>query len=477
MINKIKITLFSLIVGIFVVGCSDDDDSVSANNCGTYFTAYAEYQTNVENGTATAADCVTATTTLQDWCSEGCESADESDPICNDDFTGMDEAMITALCALQFPDDGGGSDDLTTYEFTSRFQNTSSVKYTGQTVRNLLIRDIKGNVADGVTAAELLVFYDNSDATAEIATSSSYDADQTLYHDISTSNLSGKIASSSFDFDPGNVIGYDMTPDALVNAWFTTAESEGQETSDGVNVSQMVAKGLAAMVAYYQATSVYFHPNKLDVADNTVSANDEYGYTSMEHYWDESFGYFGASVDYLNLSNTNQRGAYDTDMSGSIDYKTEYNFDWAAYAAKRDDCTGCDHDGSFASTIMGAYIDGREAITAGGGVSSYDPHRMTIVNTWEKVVAANIVHYANSVQEDIASGSSDLNKHWSEMRAFGLALQFNYYKVISDTDLTEMITLMGNAPSSDVSYVDTMEQVKTMIGEVYMFTANDLANW
>ena len=190
----------------------------------------------------------------------------------------------------------------------------------------------------------------------------------------------------------------------------------------------MIAKGLAAMVSYYQATSVYMHPNKIDVADNTTSANDDYEYTNMEHYWDESFGYFGASVDYLNLSNADQRGAYDTDMSGSIDYKTEYNFDWAAYAAKRDDCDGCDHDGSFAATIMGAYIDGREAITAGGSSLNYDEYRTTIVNTWEKLVAANIVHYANEVQADIASGSSDLNKHWSEMRAFALALQFNYYK-------------------------------------------------
>ena len=82
-----------------------------------------------------------------------------------------------------------GGDDLTTYEFTSRFQNTSSVKYTGQTVRNLLIRDIKGNVADGVTAAELLVFYDNDDATAEIATSSSYTADQIYYYDIDTKSI------------------------------------------------------------------------------------------------------------------------------------------------------------------------------------------------------------------------------------------------------------------------------------------------
>ena len=368
------------------------------------------------------------------------------------------------------------ADHLTTYEFTSRFQNTSSVKYTGQTVRNLLIRDIKGNVADG-TAAELLVFYDNSDATALIATSSSYHADQIFYHDISTSNLSGKIASSSFDFDPGNVIGYDMTPDALLNAWFAAAENEGYQTLEGVRLDQMIAKGLAAMVAYYQATSVYFHPNKLDVADNTVSVNDDYGYTNMEHYWDESFGFFGASVDYLNLSSFNQRGAYDTDASGSIDYKTEYNFDWAAYAAKRDDCTGCDHDGSFASTIMGAYIDGREAITAQDGVSGYDPHRMTIVNTWEKVIAANIVHYINDLQDDITIGSSDINKSWSQMRVFALALQFNYFKIISDSDLTEMITLMGNTPSSDISYIDTMDQIKTMIGEIYMFTANDLANW
>ena len=76
-------------------------------------------------------------------------------------------------------------------------------------------------------------------------------------------NLSGKIASSSFDWDPGNVIGYDMTPDELVKAWFDAAESEGQETGDGVNVAQMVAKGLAAMVGYYQATSVYFYLKKV----------------------------------------------------------------------------------------------------------------------------------------------------------------------------------------------------------------------
>ena len=35
-----------------------------------------------------------------------------------------------------------------------------------------------------------------------------------------------------------------MTPDELVKAWFDAVESEGQETSDGVNVAQMVAKGL-----------------------------------------------------------------------------------------------------------------------------------------------------------------------------------------------------------------------------------------
>ena len=539
--NKIKITLYSLMFSMLVIGCSDDDDPASSDSCTTHLMAYSENMAGMEDGTMTQAECEAAHVALQGWCADSCEPADTAadDVMCTDDVAAWTTEDITAACEFLI---GGGSQETdcngevdgdamiddcgdcqvaycyditthqvdfnlneeacngdtqmwvlpdnssnpywnsgctTTYEFISRFiEGQSSVKYTGQVVRNLLIRDIKANVQDGVSASDLLVFYQNSDATATISTSNSYIAEQLTYHEISDSKLENKIASSSFDFDPGNVIGYDnMTPDALMNEWFSIAAMEGQETSDGVRLDQMIAKGLAGMVSYYQATSVYLHPLKIDVADNTESVNDEYGYTNMEHYWDESFGYFGASIDYLNLENADQRGASDFNGNGSIDYKSEYNFDWAAYAAKRDDCDACDHDGSFATTIMGAYIDGREAISNDGSMLQADEYRTIIVNTWEKVVAANIIHYANEVQADIANNDSDLNKHWSEMRAFALALQFNYYKQISDSDLETIIDDMGNVPQSSIEYSLVLDNIKTMLGDTYGFGSNDLLNW
>ena len=91
---------------------------------------------------------------------------------------------------------GTGSTAPLTYTFDSQFsEGTSSIKYTGQVVRNLLIRDIKAAVAAGnATAADLNVFYENSDTNATIAQSLTYTASQEKYHEISDSKLSNKIA-------------------------------------------------------------------------------------------------------------------------------------------------------------------------------------------------------------------------------------------------------------------------------------------
>ena len=380
--------------------------------------------------------------------------------------------------------DNGSSAPLT-YTFESQFvDGESSVSYSGQVVRNLLIRDIKAAVAaGGATAADLNVFYLNSDANATIATSDSYIATQTTYHDISTSRLENKIAGatgSTFPFDPGNVLGYDHTPENLVASWFAGVEtSGGSESDEGLRLDQMIAKGLAGMVSYFQGTSVYIHPDKLDAAATTQDGENTY--SKMEHYWDEGFGYFGASRDYNVLADDDARKSVsDTDADGFIDYKSEYNFDWAAYAAKRDVCDGCDHDGSngFTETIMGAYLEGRNLITTGASVAEVRAQATIIQNTWEKVIAANIVHYINSVMSDIETSSSDMNKHWAEMRAFALCLQFNYNAMISASDLESMVTSMGTVPPTDTSgYATTLETIKDMLASIYGFTANDLANW
>ena len=76
------------------------------------------------------------------------------------------------------------------------------------------------------------------------------------------------------------------------------AAVSGPYSSDGIDIGQMLQKSLMGLVSYYQGTSKYL--GLLFDKDNDTASDPNNGkyYTDMEHYWDESFGYFGASADY-----------------------------------------------------------------------------------------------------------------------------------------------------------------------------------
>ena len=163
----------------------------------------------------------------------------------------------------------GGGDTLidtpATYTFESRYvAGESSVSYSGQVVRNMLISAIKSHITDEtVTAAKLTSLYNNDDATAL------YTDGTTLFHDISTSRLENKISTET-------VLGYNVTPAALMSTWFDEAESlAGANVTGGVFVNQMVGKGLLGTVSYYQGTSVYLGDSKLDGDTNTQDCEDD----------------------------------------------------------------------------------------------------------------------------------------------------------------------------------------------------------
>ena len=95
-------------------------------------------------------------------------------------------------------DDGGGNDLIapTTYEYYDANGN-STVVYSGQVVRNLIITDIKGLVSSDPSL--LVGMYENTEANqARTITSGtgSFPAVQSTYGDISSSNLNGKIAAT-----------------------------------------------------------------------------------------------------------------------------------------------------------------------------------------------------------------------------------------------------------------------------------------
>ncbi len=368
-----------------------------------------------------------------------------------------------------------------TYEFSSRFNDgESSVSYTGQVVRNVLIKDLKTLASSGTAATDSAtmtdLFRNGGASTANLLNPQL----QTKWSDFSnTKNLSGKIASDV-------MLGFGKTPTDQMYEWFAQVASGTLITADSLELNQVIGKGLSGVVGYYQGTSVYMP--KIDTDNNSVASSEGAAYTAMEHHWDESFGYFGAARDYNTMyTDAGLKGktvSYDSNADGSIDYKTEYCFDWAYYAGKWDaKCAdaGCTIDNDLTGTIMNAYLEGRTLIHNQESLPDIQAQRDLVVNNWEKLVAASVIGYVNSVIGKIAPGSTASVYHsWAEMRAFAMALQYNSYMQIQMSDLEAIITDMGNAPPAPAdyeNYTTKLQGIKTKLQAAYNFADANMAAW
>ena len=386
------------------------------------------------------------------------------------------------------------------FVFESRFEEhagESSVSYSGQVVRNLLVNDIKtqiGTDAGSGDATTLLSMMANDDPNRMILTSTTPSSMQTKYHDISTSHLNDRLDAVSDYILPG----YEMNAGDAISAWVTDAVTNGKTNADGIRLDQMVQKTLWGAVAYWQGTSKYM--SKIPNDDNTMS-DDGDPYTAMEHHWDESFGYFGAARDYnTGYSDDNARKTTQNDSNGdgSIDFKTEFNSGWGITAAKRDLVDGVSVDYDFTGTIMNAYLEGRTLIYNQAPLDEILVQRDIILNTWEKVVAAVTIHYVNDVAADMAALypadsnagplsdlSADLNNHWGEMRGYANGLLYNDFKVIDPSDLNTILTTMGTSPvypeDGETVFYNYHEMlvttVKSLLQNAYGFSDEHMANW
>ena len=421
-------------------------------------------------------------------------------------------SLVLMSCGEDDPDENGllGEGDAlievpSAYAFDSRFvEDKSSVSYSGQTVRNLLLQDLKVFIdslgKDGARPAavqDMLNFYAYDDGLnlKSMSTAGAVPVLEGRYSSISTGkNLVGKISGDV-------IIGYNRTADDLVREWFKIIADNSQNSDklgtpavytddNGVDLTQMINKVLIGAVPYYQATGVYL--SSLLERDNSEARNGTHPYTAMEHAWDEAFGYFGAARDYARytdeqLAGTVEDFTFDSNGDGSIDFKSEYNFGLSRNAGKRD------KGGSgvnFTQEIFDAFLKGRTLITNQGTVAEITQQRQLAANGMEKVIAATIVHYINDTLSDISKlGTTDenrvnLNKHWAEMKGFTVALQYNPFKLIGDGQLRELHGIMGQAPPYDApgskAYETTVanyNRAKAVLQGAYGFSGANMANW
>lgn len=417
-------------------------------------------------------------------------------------LTGCDESSTTG------PEDDGSTDVPTAYTFESRFaEGESSVSYPGQVVRNLLMQDLK-TLTDGVgktgatavTEADLLAYYDHDDAGGmETITSTTPAPARTQYSTISPGKeLADRVTSQ---YAGQTLFGAGVTPDALIRSYLREIAARSQTdalgtpaahtTDAGVDMSQIVNKVLFGAVSYSQAVDKYL--TLIETDDNASPSSEGAAYSAMEHHWDEAFGYFGAARDYLSYSDAALAGSdyyRDSDGNGTVEFVSEYNFPVARYAGKRDVAA---EGVNFSKEIFEAFVTGRALIAEQASLAQILEQRDIIRTSWEKLYAANIVHYINSTIEDMGTLTSEeiaannneaLNEHWSEAKGFAYALQFNPARSITDADLQSLHTLLGDAPTyaepgSDAAKAarSDLEQARTLLQTTYGFSDVNVQNW
>jgi hypothetical protein len=451
---------------------------------------------------------------------------------------------------------------------TYRFERggESTVSYTGQSTRQVLIADVVSvmqTISEQVLAGENLDRYDTSEEVYALLTplyeqggvadptrsipelvAAGNTMVQATYADFNDANLKDKLAGNDAltdhaDWTGGAFVGWSTsnlvtnavgdlgapdTPETLLLALFWTFADQAAKgaagnfpidastplylTATGHDLTQLVQKLLLGAVNFSQGTDDYLDDDVEDkglLAANELDAQNNY--TSLEHQWDEAFGYWGAARDYSSYTDDEiaasggrsgyENGYHDANDDGSIDLKSEYNFGASVNAAKRDRESAENAQTDFTAEADLAWRTGRAIITAAHDageeidLTALGTQRDIIVTTWEKAYAATVIHYINDVLADmdlietIDYSFADHAKHWSELKGFALSFQFNPRSPMSEEDFTALHAAIGDAPvgasptlpSDDPAYRTQLIDARTLIGDAYDFDEANILGW
>ena len=433
-------------------------------------------------------------------------------------------------------DTGGPAASL--YEFPSAFfEGESSVSYSGQTYRHLLIADLKAAIGSltemvdanpgpyaspGATAGYLSGLYYTGellDGMQPHAQNFAEEALQTTYDEVSSGkNLQEKMAGNdsatdhsdwSTGFAGWGSVG-DFTPESLLYTWLemldanvvtyaTGGDLRGIDgstvtsvflTEQGHDLQQLIQKFLVVAIAFSQAADDYTDDDTAGkglLATHSEAAGADKAYSALEHAWDEAFGYFGAAQAYGQWSDTENTEAStgrDTNGDGVIDLLTEVNWGDSVNAAKRD--LGAMASTDFTTNAWDGFLLGRQLLaeTAGSELTSEEmaqlkAYRNLAIGAWEKTLASTAVHYINATLRDLNAASldaADLAKHWSELKGFALGFQFNPNSSMSTSDFLRLHELIGDAPSLESGYSADLLEARSLLQTAYDFDAMNMGD-
>ena len=168
--------------------------------------------------------------------------------------------------------------------------------------------------------------------------------------------------------------------------------------ANGVDVVELCEKIMMGAVFMNQALNVYFGESKMNV-DNTTAVDAANGkfYTTMQHHWDEAFGYFGVSTDFPTTIPTSFWGKYCNTQNGTINSNVD---------------------------MMSNFLKGRAAIGA-NKLQDRDAAILAIRKEWEEIAANQAITYLNTAISAFGNDQAQFLHVLAEAYAFCYNLKYS----------------------------------------------------
>ena len=349
--------------------------------------------------------------------------------------------VILAAC-------GDNDDELTQeYDIPSTY-NFDNVSYDGPTQRLDMLEELSAYTKSAVSGTQLdsvrlQVMYRNGDG-----------ADFTGNYDDSK-QLRNKTREDKQDlFDALLGVMYSVSKAsgqaAIPGTAGTATAADGKQyllNQTGVEYAQIIEKGLMGACFMHQATAVYMGPDSMSVDNTTIEPGEG---TAMEHHWDKAFGYFG--------------------VSPTFPTNTDDSRFWGKYSNTVDPSLGTNR------VMMDAFLKGRAAIS-NNDLATRNDQIAILRSEWERIAAANAIHYLNIAREDTNFADRAKRCHaLSEAVAFLYSIQFVPGARIGASTYDEIQSTIAGTSQFGAMNFDTTDQIRLQravddIAAVYGFEA------
>lgn len=365
-----------------------------------------------------------------------------------------------------------------TYNFTRNGETT--VSFNGQTTRIAMAEELitAMNDFDGTTTALLLDMFANtnnpfSDTSlnassksikSKVAASQDYFAGQASTSAAIRAEFEGYLTRQVSDVFPAQM--------TVASPGVAGQIDDGSNTryvnSIGLEYDQAVAKGLLGALMLDQTINNYLSPSILDQATNRADNDNEIvvegkNYTTMEHKWDEAFGYvYGASADPANADMS--IGSDDSFLNKYIG-RVEGDEDFAGIAAE----------------LFEAFKLGRAAIVA-KDYELRDSQAQKIQMILSEITAIRAVYYLQ--QAKIAFANNDLGAAFHDLsEGYGFINSLQYTREVGSgqpfftrSEVLDFIAQLTQGNGFWEVSATTLDELSQQIAAPFEFTITQAAN-